>query len=111
MEPRQRHNFRRKPGVMGRAAFEPSHVGRVLRGSIKMTVLSRTKPSLSLHKNDCHSTQNDHNVSGDSSRSSSPSCCTIKTLYATAQNSEFSRFISPSKLKWSELVSRLCTLC
>ncbi|WP_233972963.1 hypothetical protein, partial [Pectobacterium versatile] len=50
-EPRQRHNSRRKPGVTGRAAFELSRVGRVLRGSMKVTVLWRTKQSLSLHNN------------------------------------------------------------
>ncbi|CAG76879.1 hypothetical protein ECA3982 [Pectobacterium atrosepticum SCRI1043] len=38
-------------GVTGRAAIEPPHVGRVLRSSMKITSLSRTKPSLSLHKN------------------------------------------------------------
>ncbi|ASN83945.1 hypothetical protein PEC730217_06430 [Pectobacterium carotovorum subsp. carotovorum] len=112
----QEHRWNRVSGiicakslrVMGRAAFEPPHVGRVLRRSMKIAALSRTKPHLNLNKN-FH--KGNHNVSGDSSRSSSPSCCTIKTLYATAQNSEFSRFMSPSKLKWSELVSRLCTLC
>ena len=41
-----------------------------------------------------------------SSRSSS-GCSS--TLYATAQNSELSRFISPSRPKCSELVSMLCT--
>ncbi|WP_219678476.1 hypothetical protein, partial [Pectobacterium polaris] len=38
-------------GVTGRAAFEPSRVGRVLRDSMKMAVLWRTKPFLHLHKN------------------------------------------------------------
>ncbi|WP_224552601.1 hypothetical protein [Pectobacterium versatile] len=48
--PRQRHNFRRKPGVTGRAAIEPPRVGRVLLSSMNMTVLPRTKSSLSQHK-------------------------------------------------------------
>lgn len=46
----KRHNFRQKPGVSGRAAFEPSRVGRVLRSGMKMTVLLRTKHSQYLHK-------------------------------------------------------------
>ncbi|KHT36411.1 hypothetical protein RC99_02470 [Pectobacterium carotovorum subsp. carotovorum] len=47
----KRHNFRQKPGVSGRAAFEPSRVGRVLRGSIKIAPLSRTKQPQQQHRN------------------------------------------------------------
>ncbi|ACX88325.1 hypothetical protein Pecwa_2565 [Pectobacterium parmentieri WPP163] len=38
--PRERHNFFRKPGVTGRAAFELPRAGRVPHSSMKKTALT-----------------------------------------------------------------------